>query len=69
MTNQQPDRFFTTSRQQRLGELMARWRICRDSATPMLAADQAELEELVETELEAAAERGAALCQHAGTQA
>ena len=56
-----PDHFFTAAQQQRLEELMARWRSARDSNTPFPALEQAELEALVETELAAAVERTKAL--------
>jgi hypothetical protein len=57
----QPDRFFTAQRQQRLGELMARWRAARDTRTALPPEEQAELEALSRAEVEAAAQRAAAL--------
>jgi hypothetical protein len=59
--HQRPDRFFTAAQQQRLEELMTRWRTARDSGTSLPAAEQAELEALVEAELTAATERTRAL--------
>lgn len=57
----QPDQFFTAAQQQRLAELMDRWRSARDSGTALPPQEQAELETLVEAELRAATERSAAL--------
>ena len=56
-----PDRFFTAAQQQRLAELMQRWRTARDTQQPLAPADQAELDALVAAELEAARQRAAAL--------
>jgi hypothetical protein len=58
---QRPDRFFTAQQQQRLAELMGRWRAARDAGGPWSAADQAELDALVAAELQATATRAAAL--------
>jgi hypothetical protein len=55
------DEFFTASQSTRLNELMASWRQCRDAGTGLAAAEQAELEALVEAELVGAARRSAAL--------
>jgi hypothetical protein len=57
----QPDDLFTAAQQQRLAELMDRWRAARDAGTPFSPQEQAELEALVEAELRAAKERSAAL--------
>src|SRR5262249_5797482 len=59
--HQHPDQFFTAPQQQRLQELMARWRATRDAQAPWSAEEQAELEALVQAELRAAAARAAAL--------
>lgn len=56
-----PDAFFTAAQQQRLAELMDRWRLARDKGTTLSPRDQAELDGLVEAELRAASERSAAL--------
>ncbi|MEP7342053.1 MAG: hypothetical protein ABI977_30255 [Acidobacteriota bacterium] len=53
----QPDEFFTAVQQQRLSELMARWRIARDADQSLAVQEQKELEELVEAELLASAKR------------
>ena len=57
----QPDEFFTEEQQQRLGELMARWRAARDAGTTLPRDQQAELEALVQAELKASGQRAAAL--------
>jgi hypothetical protein len=59
--NLRPDRFFTAQQQQRLGELMARWRAARDSGTALPPDEQAELESLADAEVHAATQRAAAL--------
>jgi hypothetical protein len=56
-----PDRFFTAEQQQRLAELMQRWRTARDQHTTLPPEEQAELEALVEAELRGATERAAAM--------
>lgn len=52
-----PDAFFDETQQQRLADLMARWRTARDSGTDLPAAEQAELDALVEEELLASQKR------------
>ncbi len=59
--HQQPDQFFTAAQQQRLHELMARWRTAPDAQAALSTEEQAELNALVETELRAAAARATAL--------
>jgi hypothetical protein len=56
-----PDELFTAAQQQRLAELLDRWRAARDAGTPLPPQEQAELDALVEAELRAATERSAAL--------
>jgi hypothetical protein len=59
-----PDRYFTAAQQQRLADLMARWRAARDAGSEFPSADQTELESLVVAELRGATDRAAALaCQ------
>ena len=53
----QPDRFFTAVQQQRMAELMAKWRVARDSSSSLPSTEQAELELLVEAELDATTKR------------
>ena len=59
--NRRPDRFFNSTQQNRLAELMERWRSCRDHGTALPAKEQSELEGLVDAELEASAARASAL--------
>jgi cysteinyl-tRNA synthetase len=56
-----PDRFFTAKQLSRLQELMNRWRAARDVGQTLSAAEQSELDALVEAEVRAAADRAAAL--------
>lgn len=56
-----PDHFFTALQQQRLEELMRRWRDARDAQQELLPDEQAELERLIEGETQDATERAAAL--------
>ncbi|MHB1426966.1 MAG: hypothetical protein ACYC3I_27745 [Gemmataceae bacterium] len=56
-----PDALFTAAQQQRLAELMDRWRAASAADTTLLPQEQAELDALVEAELRAAADRSAAL--------
>ena len=51
-----PDRFFTESQIRRLSELMTRWRAARDAGRKLPLEEQAELEALVDAELEGAAQ-------------
>ena len=60
------DAFFTAEQQQRLGELMDRWRTARDSGIRFADEDRAELDALVEAELRAATARSAALAHRVG---
>jgi hypothetical protein len=53
----QPDRFFTAAQQQRMAELMTKWRAARDAGSSLLPEEQAELEALVEAELNGSAQR------------
>lgn len=59
--NLRPDRFFTAKQRERLAELMARWRAARDTGDLLPPDEQRELDQLVETELRAAAQRAKAL--------
>jgi hypothetical protein len=54
-----PDPYFTADQQQRLQELMTRWRAARDAGLKLPPAEQAELDMLVEAELRAATDRAA----------
>jgi len=59
--NHRPDPFFTARQQERLAELMARWRAARDAGSSLPPAEQAELDALVEAEVRASGERAATL--------
>lgn len=63
----QPDSLFNANQQKRLSELMALWRLARDSGQVLLPAQQIELDALVEAELLAATARAATLTQSAST--
>ncbi len=56
-----PDAFFGATKQRRLAELMTLWRAARDSGAALRTEEQAELDVLVEEEIEASANRTAAL--------
>ena len=56
-----PDQFFGTAQQQRLEELMGQWRTARDTGQTFAVGAQAELDTLIEAELNASAARAAAL--------
>ena len=53
----QGDEFFSDEQIKRLSMLMKKWRIARDSGKTLPAAQQAELEKLIEIELEASGKR------------
>ncbi len=61
-----PDYYFSAAQQQRLEELMERWRTANDAGTPLPVGIQAELNDLVEKELQASADRAGALADKAG---
>lgn len=61
-----PAPFFTAAQQQRLAELMDRWRAARDAGGSPDAAEQAELDELADAELRGSADRSAALLRELG---
>lgn len=58
-----PDRFFTAPQQQRMEELMGRWRDARDAGQELPGDERAELERLIEAETRGAAERADAALQ------
>ncbi len=65
--NRRPDEFFTADQQQRLAQLMERWRVARDSGTSLPTDEQAELDALVEAELQAATARAEAIMREVGS--
>jgi hypothetical protein len=56
-----PDVFFSAEQQKRLSELMANWRLARDSGATHPLEEQSELDQLVQAELEASRLRAEAL--------
>ena len=58
--NHRADRFFTAQQQQRIDELMGCWRAARDSGKSLSPSEQAELNALVDAEVQASGERAAA---------
>jgi hypothetical protein len=56
-----PDRFFNEQQQKRLAELMQRWRLARDQGKSLGSDEQAELDQLVQAEVKASAERVVAM--------
>ncbi len=56
-----PDNFFSAQQQERLAELMVQWREARDRGCTFPPDQQAELDRLVEAELQAATARTATL--------
>lgn len=61
-----PDRYFTAVQQQRLEELMARWRAARDQGSGLSVVEQTELQELVDAELRAATSRASEMADTLG---
>lgn len=61
--NLHPDKFFSTEQQQRLSQLMTMWRTARDQGQTLPPEIQIELDNLVNTELNAATARTASLVQ------
>jgi len=61
-----PDQWFTAAQQQRLDQLMTRWRTARDHNQSLPPAEQAELDALIDAELQAATQRAASLAADAG---
>ena len=58
-----PDLFFSANQQKRLSELMSLWRVARDRGATLLLDQQAELDALVDAELQAATARTNSLMQ------
>jgi hypothetical protein len=61
-----PDRFFDARQQQRLEELMTRWREARDSGGELPADEATELNTLIQEEVRASSRRTAALLEELG---
>ena len=62
-----PDRFFTAGQQNRMEELMRRWRAARDGGSSLPTDEAAELDALIEAEVRAATDRAAALVGELGS--
>lgn len=58
--NHRPDQFFTIQQQARLEDLMDRWRAARDAGKSLSPSEQAELNSLVDSEVQASGKRAAA---------
>ena len=65
--SQKGDAFFSQAQKERLGELMALWRNARDSGETLPPAEQQELEQLIEAELQATSQRTAAILTELNT--
>ena len=61
-----PDAWFTAEQQQRLQELMDRWRTARDSGIGLTTPEQAELDALIDEELRAVIARSEDLARRVG---
>ncbi len=59
--HRKPDAFFDQAQQRRLAELMTLWRSARDTGASLSPGEQAELDQLVEAEIEASSRRTAAI--------
>lgn len=59
--NFEGDKFFTHAQQHRLEELLVKWREARDSGKTLASEEQAELEALVDAELDGSARRASAI--------
>ncbi len=57
LENHHPDQFFTAKQQQKLTELMSIWTTAQDHGDVLPPEQQAELDNLIETELYATAKR------------
>lgn len=58
-----PDPFFSAQQQKKLAELMSLWQTAQSQGQELSQGQQAELDSLVEAELEAATARSATLAQ------
>lgn len=64
--NRRPDRFFSPAQQDRLNDLMTRWRAHRDQGAILPSDQQKELDGLIESELSASAKRTSAMMAELG---
>jgi hypothetical protein len=58
-----PDEFFSSEQRARLQELLGSWRAARSAGRPMSPDERAELERLVDEELDASARRSEAMAR------
>lgn len=61
ISTETPDQFFTAQEQQRLKELISIWRNAQDRGEILSPEQQSELDNLIEAELAATAERAKAM--------
>jgi len=64
--NHRPDRFFSVQQQQRLEELMLRWRTARETGSALSPSEQGELNSLVDAEIQASGQRAVAALAELG---
>ena len=57
----QPDRFFSSEQRGRLAQLMSHWREVRDGGGQLAPDEQAELDALIRSEMEASGKRAEAI--------
>jgi hypothetical protein len=62
--NMRPDPFFTSGQQKQLADLMTRWRIARDTGQTLSNDEQANLNVLIEAELQASEKRALAVSEN-----
>lgn len=62
--NMRPDSLFNADQQELLTDLMTRWRTARDNGQTLPDDEQANLKALIETELEASAQRATAIFEN-----
>lgn len=61
-----PDKFFTEAQQQRMSELMQKWRTARDNNQEFPTEEQTELENLIKIELIGSAKRSEKIADELG---
>jgi hypothetical protein len=66
LQNNLPDQFFSALQRDRLEALMRQWRAARDQGVQLPHAEQCELDQLVQAELQAAGERARAMAESLG---
>lgn len=67
LQNLGPDEFFTAAQQQRMEALLVKWRAARSGGASLGESEQAELESLVNAELDGSARRAAAMARELRT--